>query len=113
MNKIPGIKDCLIVNLESEDGRDYMPLFVLLQEGVELNQSLINEIKGTLRSEYSPRHVPDELIAVPDIPYTISGKKLEAPVKKILMGFPLEKAANPGAMRNPESLDFIEVWGRR
>ena len=91
-----------------------MPLFVVLQPGIVLDDALCKKINGTLRSEYSPRHVPDEILVVPDIPYTISGKKLEAPVKKILLGMPIEKAANRGAMRNPESLSFfVEMAGKQ
>ncbi|MGH1366613.1 MAG: acetoacetate--CoA ligase [Calditrichia bacterium] len=106
LNSIAEIQDSLIVNLELSGGRHYMPLFVKLTHGCELNENLINLVKKTLRSTYSPRHVPDEIIPVSDIPYTISGKKLEAPVKKILMGIPIDRAANPDAMRNPETLDF-------
>jgi len=107
INKIPEIKDSLIVNLELEGGRHYMPLFVKLAEGQTLSDDLIQKVKKQLRNDYSPRHVPDELIEVPDIPYTISGKKLEAPVKKILLGRPPGKAANKDAMRNPDSLQFF------
>lgn len=114
LQQMPEVKDSLIVNLELKGGRHYMPLFVVMESGQVLDETLKGKIKKALRSEYSPRHVPDEIIEVSDIPYTISGKKLEAPVKKILMGMSLEKAANPGAMRNPESLDFFmefEVGG--
>lgn len=107
INKVKEVKDSLIVNLELSGGRDYMPLFVLLNEKEVLSDELKNKIKQTLRSEYSPRHVPDDIIEVPDIPYTISGKKLEAPVKKILLGKPEEKAANKDSMKNPESLAFF------
>ena len=107
INKIPEIADSLIVNLELEGGRHYMPLFVTLAEGQKLDDDLIQKVKKQLREDYSPRHVPDELIEVPDIPYTISGKKLEAPVKKILLGRPPGKAANRDAMRNPDSLQFF------
>ena len=107
VDKIAEIKDSLIVNIENADGSHYMPLFVVLNQGKELTDLVEIKIKKALRSTYSPRHVPDEIIAVPDIPYTISGKKLEAPVKKILIGMPLSKAANIGAVRNPESLDFF------
>ncbi|MEM6263952.1 MAG: acetoacetate--CoA ligase [Bacteroidota bacterium] len=107
VDQIPGIKDSLIVNLELEGGRHYMPLFVCPQPGHQVDEEMIKTIAAELRAAYSPRHVPDACIEVPDIPYTISGKKLEAPVKKILMGIHPEKAANPGAMRNPESLQFF------
>lgn len=111
LQQMPEVKDSLIVNLELKGGRHYMPLFVVMETGQVLDDKLKGKIKSALRSECSPRHVPDEIIEVSDIPYTISGKKLEAPVKKILMGMPLEKAANPGAMRNPESLDFFLAFG--
>ncbi|MFZ1400523.1 MAG: hypothetical protein WAS33_26720, partial [Candidatus Promineifilaceae bacterium] len=65
------------------------------------------EINQTLRRELSPRHVPDAIFQVQELPYTLSGKKLEIPVRRILLGHPVEKAANLGAMRNPESIDFF------
>ncbi len=110
VNKVNEIKDSLIVNLELSGGRHYMPLFVLMQEGKNLTDEIRDRIRRQLRTDYSPRHVPDEIIEVADIPYTISGKKMETPVKKILMGRPIDKAANKGAMRNPESLDFFEEF---
>jgi acetoacetyl-CoA synthetase len=113
INKIEDIKDSLIVNIEQPNGDHYMPLFVVLQEGVDLDDELIGKVKKQLRSDCSPRHVPDELIEVQEIPYTISGKKLEAPVKKILIGIPVEKAANKDSMRNPESLDFFIEFGKK
>ncbi|GJM31386.1 MAG: acetoacetyl-CoA synthetase [Saprospiraceae bacterium] len=107
INQIQEIKDSLVINLELSGGRHYMPLFVVLEEGQELDENLVKKINSTLRSMYSPRHVPDEILVVSDIPYTISGKKLEAPAKKILMGIAVNKAANRDAMRNPEALDFF------
>lgn len=107
LDSIPSLRDSLILNLELAGGKHFMPLFVMLQEGVSLTGALKKDIGDALRKAYSPRHVPDEIIAVADIPYTISGKKMEAPVKKILMGLPLEKAVNLGATRNPEALDFF------
>jgi acetoacetyl-CoA synthetase len=113
VNKVQTIKDSLIVNLELEGGQHYMPLFVLMNEGQMLTDEVKAELKTTLRQTYSPRHVPDDIIEVADIPYTISGKKLEAPVKKILLGHPVEKAANRDAMRNPETLDFFIDFAKR
>ncbi|MEM9984696.1 MAG: acetoacetate--CoA ligase [Bacteroidota bacterium] len=107
VNQVPAIADSLIVNLELAGGRHYMPLFVKMAAGKALDDAVVSQVKTRLREAYSPRHVPDELIVVPDIPYTISGKKLEAPVKKILMGISVDQAANPGAMRNPDSLTFF------
>lgn len=106
IDTFPEIKDSLIVNLELPNGDHYMPLFVLMEPGHELTDDLIKGIASALRSQCSPRHVPDKVIAAPDIPYTISGKKMEAPVKKILLGIPVEKAANRDSMRNPEALEF-------
>ncbi len=113
VHKVSGIRDSLVVHFERKDGSEFMPLFVLLEEGMELSEDLKKAIRRQLKEDLSPRHVPDEIIAVPDIPYTISGKKLEKPIKEILMGEPPGLAANPGAMRNPESLAFFVEWGRQ
>ncbi len=110
LNDIPEIEDGLIVNLELEGGRHYMPLFVKLRNGVRLDQALIMAIASALKAKCTPRHVPDDVIQVKDIPYTISGKKMEAPVKKILMGIATESALNKDAMRNPESLAFFKAF---
>lgn len=112
VDKIPFIKDSLIIHYQHPVKGDYMPLFVMMQSGQQLTDDIKKQIKTELRTECSPRHVPDEIIVVPDIPYTISGKKMEAPVKRILMGVNAEKAANKGAMRNPDSLDFYVKWAR-
>ncbi|MDX1666094.1 MAG: acetoacetate--CoA ligase, partial [Saprospiraceae bacterium] len=107
LHRIEEIEDSLIVNLEMGGGDHYMPLFVVPAEEAQLDEELKGKIKLALRSQYSPRHVPDEIIEVEEIPYTLSGKKLEAPVKRILMGMPLDKAANPDSMKNPDSLEFF------
>jgi acetoacetyl-CoA synthetase len=104
---LPEVLDSLVVDLEGLGGASYMPLFVVLREGVELDAALERKIKDAIRTALSPRHVPDAVIAVPDVPRTLSGKKLEVPVKKILMGVPVERAANPDSLRNPELLPFF------
>jgi acetoacetyl-CoA synthetase len=87
-----------------------MPLFVVLNEGAELDDDLKGRIKQSIRENTSPRHVPNEIFAVPDIPKTLNGKKLEVPVKKILSGTPPEEAASKDSLSNPESLDrFAEL----
>ncbi|NBC27428.1 MAG: acetoacetate--CoA ligase [Bacteroidetes bacterium] len=106
LDKINGINDSLIVNLEQEEGRDYMPLFVVLEKEIGLD-ILKPEILQKLKMEGSPRHVPDDIIEVPDIPYTLSGKKMEVPVKKALMGMDVSKVVNKDAMKNPESMEFF------
>jgi acetoacetyl-CoA synthetase len=107
VNKIEAIEDSLIVNLELDEGKHYMPLFVKMKDGFDLTDEVITRIATQLKTEYTPRHVPDEVIEVADIPYTISGKKMEAPVKKILLKMPIEKSINIDSMRNPESIDFF------
>jgi acetoacetyl-CoA synthetase len=90
-----------------------MPLFVVLQEGQELDEAMREKIKGKIRTSLSPRHLPDDIFAVSEIPCTLTGKKMEVPVKKILMGMPVEKAVNFGSMGNPQSMDyFIEMAAR-
>ena len=107
VNKIEEIEDSLIVNLELDEGKHYMPLFVKMKDGNALTEDIKTKINNQLKTEYTPRHVPDEIILVADIPYTISGKKMEAPIKKILLKMPLEKSINFDSMRNPESVDFF------
>lgn len=107
VEQLPEVRDSLIINIEKDGGDSWMPLFVALKPGHQLTDDLKQRIARQLRSDYSPRHVPDEIIEVPDIPYTISGKKLELPVKKILMGRPLEKSVNMGSVRNPEAFEFF------
>ena len=104
---LPEVLDSLVVDLEGLGGASYMPLFVVLREGVELDAALERKIKDAIRTALSPRHVPDAIFAIPDVPRTLSGKKLEVPVKKILMGVPVERAANPDSLRNPELLPFF------
>jgi acetoacetyl-CoA synthetase len=112
LDALPELKDSLIVNLERPDGTDWMPLFVTPAPGVVLDDALKNTIRQTLRTAYSPRHVPDAILEAPDIPYTISGKKMETPVKKILQGRALEKAYNKDSMRNPEAMEYFIQMGR-
>ncbi len=110
LHAIGEIEDSLIVNLERPDGSHFMPLFVVLKESVPLDGALVQRIKTQLRTDYSPRHVPDAIVATPAIPYTISGKKMEKPVKKILMGHPVEQAANKDSMRNPEAMEWYVAF---
>jgi acetoacetyl-CoA synthetase len=107
MDKIAEVKDSLIVCIDKPGGEFYMPLFVMLNTGEALTESLIKKIKHQLKTECSPRHVPDDVIDCSDIPYTLSGKKTETPVKKILMGRDPEKVVNAGSLRNPASLKFF------
>jgi acetoacetyl-CoA synthetase len=107
VDKVKGVKDSLIIHLEMEGGTDFMPLFVMLEDGVSLDDTLRKQINQTLRSEYSPRHVPDAIFEIPEIPYTLSGKKMETPVKKILLGKDPQHAAAKDSMKNPDSLEYF------
>lgn len=111
VNKVPGIKDSLIVNIEHENGEDFMPLFVMLNEGVKTND-IENRVKKNLKEDGSPRHIPDQIIAVDDIPYTLSGKKMEVPVKKVLMGMEAGQEMNKDAIRNPQAMEFFIEFGK-
>ncbi|MEO8347434.1 MAG: acetoacetate--CoA ligase, partial [Acidobacteriota bacterium] len=112
---IDGVAESLVVHLADGDGGPgALLLFVALNQGVALDDALRSRIAKALRNGLSPRHVPDEIHAVPAIPRTLNGKKLEVPVQRILSGDPLEKVANPGAMANPRSLDwFVELAAAR
>jgi acetoacetyl-CoA synthetase len=114
VDKITEVKDSLIICLEQKGGMFWMPLFVVMKDGQLLTDEIKQRISKTLRHDYSPRHVPDEIIEVADIPYTISGKKTETPVKKVLMGNDPVKVLNTGTLRNPSSMDaFIAMAGKR
>ncbi len=104
---LPEVVDSLIIGLELPNGGYYMPLFVVLKEGVDLDEDLKRRINTTIRSNFSPRHVPDEIHVVPAIPRTLSNKKMEVPVKKLFMGVPIEKAANIGATTNPQAVEYF------
>jgi acetoacetyl-CoA synthetase len=113
VEKVEEVQDSLVVDIHKPDGSAYMPLFVVLAEDAELDDDLKNRIKRSIRENASPRHVPNEILAVPDIPRTLNGKKLEVPVKKILSGTPPEQAASKDSLSNPESLDrFAELAER-
>ena len=104
---LPEISDALVIDTEGLDGEPYMALFLVLRPGYELDEALQNTIRTKLRRDLSPRHVPNEIIGVPQIPYTLSGKKMEIPVRQIMLGRAPEKAVNRGAMRNPKAIDYF------
>jgi len=103
------VLDSVVVHLEdAEGGAGELLLFVVLADGVELDDTLRGTIAAQLRTALSPRHVPDEIYQVSAVPRTLSGKKLEVPVKRILNGTPVDRAAARGALANPESLAAFE-----
>jgi acetoacetyl-CoA synthetase len=108
---VDDVVDALVVDVP-RDGRDWMPLFVVLREGTSLSDDLIAEIRRRIREDCSPRHVPDEIRQIDEVPRTLSGKVLEVPVKRILMGTPPEAAASRESLANPSALDyFIHLEG--
>lgn len=107
LDQIPEIEDALIINLESDDGNDTMPLFIVCKDK-HWSEDLKNRIRETLKKDGSPRHVPDQILQVPDIPYTLSGKKMEVPVKKLLMGMDISGHMNKDACRNPATLQYFK-----
>lgn len=107
VNEVEEIADSLIVCLDKSDGGHYMPLFVQMKPSTQLTDELVKKIKSTIRAAYTPRHVPDDIIEAPEIPYTISGKKTETPVKKVLMGKDISKSMNKDALKNPKAMDFF------
>jgi acetoacetyl-CoA synthetase len=107
VDKVSEVKDSLIICIERSTGEFWMPLFVVMKEGITLTDEIKIKINTTLRTDFSPKHVPDEIIVVPDIPYTVSGKKTETPVKKILMGKDPKEVVNAGSLSNPKSMDFF------
>src|SRR6266536_3064721 len=112
LESVPEVADALIVNLDLPGGGFFMPLFVTLAEVAVLAAALRGTIAGRLRSEYTARHVPDTIIAVPAIPATLTGKKMEVPVRKILLGARPDDAANRSAMANPQALDAFAEYAR-
>jgi len=107
VESLPEVADSLVVHLEA---RDELHLFVVPIAGIQLDEALCQRIRTALRTELSPRHAPDRIEAVPAIPRTLSGKKLEVPVKRILQGTPPDEAAARGALADPTSLDaFIAL----
>jgi acetoacetyl-CoA synthetase len=112
LESVPEISGALIVNLDLPGGGFFMPLFVTLDDGAVLDDALRAAITGRLRTQYTARHVPDRIIQVPAIPVTLTGKKMEVPVRKILLGVPPDQAANRNAMANPASLDAFAEYAR-
>jgi acetoacetyl-CoA synthetase len=110
---VPEVIDSVVVGVELPGGGYQMPLFVVLREGAELTDALRERIRAQIRSSFTPRHVPDVIVRVPAVPRTLSGKKLEVPIKRILLGEEATRVVNPGSLANPHSLDFFVEYARR
>jgi acetoacetyl-CoA synthetase len=108
VEELEEVKDSLVVHLEDDEGgAGELSLFVVLADGVELDEELRDRICRVLRSELSPRHVPDVIRAVPAIPRTLTGKKLETPVKRLLRGASPEEVASRDSLLDPTALDLF------
>jgi acetoacetyl-CoA synthetase len=115
VDSMPEIADSVVVHLEDtsgDGGAGELILLVACSDGVELDDELVGRIRSALRSELSPRHVPDVIDALPLIPRTLSGKKLEVPIKRMLLGMPAEQAASKDSLSDPAALDHVERWVR-
>jgi acetoacetyl-CoA synthetase len=107
---VDDVMDALVIDLPRDGTDGWMPLYVVLREGASLSDELIAEIKARIRADCSPRHVPDEIVQIAEVPRTLSGKVLEVPVKRILMGTPAAEAASRESLANPTALDyFVEL----
>ncbi|OGA19040.1 MAG: acetoacetate--CoA ligase [Betaproteobacteria bacterium RIFCSPLOWO2_02_FULL_66_14] len=107
VEELPEVKDSMVVDLEYLGRPSFMPLFVVLNPGVVLDDALKGRIREQIRSKASPRHVPSEIFEVNEIPRTLTGKKMELPVRKLLLGASAQEVASPDAMANPQSLAFF------
>lgn len=107
LESIPEVHDSLIVDIPINSEQSYMPLFIVVKEGTPFSEELKSHINKTIRQNCSPRHVPNEIISVNELPKTLNGKKIEVPIKKILMGIPVNQAVNSDSLLNPQSLQYF------
>jgi acetoacetyl-CoA synthetase len=105
---VDDVVDALVVDVDG-----WMPLFVVLREGAVLDEDLVARIRARIREDASPRHVPDEIVTIREVPRTLSGKVLELPVKRILMGTPPDEAASRDSLANPAALDFFVSYAQQ
>ena len=104
------VRDSLVVDLEYRGRSSTLVLFVVLEPGVRLDEALAERIRRAIREQLSPRHVPDVIHAIREVPRTLNGKKLEIPVRRVLLGVPVEEAVNLGAVANLSALDDVLAW---
>jgi len=109
----PDVLDSLVVDLEYLGQEPHMALFVVMRPGRALDEAMRNAIETRIRTGLSARHVPNAIVQIPEVPRTLSGKKMEVPIKKLLLGQPLDKVANRGSMANPSSLDWFAAYAER
>ena len=112
VEELSEVRDSLVIDLEYLGRPSFMPLFVALQPGKTLDPALVERIQQQIRTKASGRHVPDVVLQVDEIPRTLTGKKMEVPVRKLLLGAEAAKVASPDAMQNPASLDFFVEYAK-
>jgi acetoacetyl-CoA synthetase len=112
VERLPEVRDCVVVGIEQDDGGYWMPLFVDLEDGVELDEELHSKIVTAIRNGASPRHVPDDILVVPGVPRTLTGKRLEIPIKRILLGAAPADAVQQSSVDRPELFDSFVQYRR-
>ena len=112
VERMPEVRDCLVVGVEQDDGGYWMPLFVDLESGVTFDDELRSRIAAEIRHHASPRHVPDDILEVPGIPRTLTGKRLEIPIKRILLGAAPGEAVQQSSIDRPELLGAFVAYRR-
>ena len=113
VDSVDGVADSLVIDLEMLGRPSYMPLFVVTQPGVVLDDALQAAIRARIRAMLSARQLPDDIFVIDEVPRTLNGKKMEVPIKKILLGQPIAKAVNPGSMANPRALEYFVEFAKR
>jgi len=113
VEELPAVEDSLVIDTSAAGAEGKLLLFVVLSPDASV-EDVSAELKQRIRSQLSPRHVPDEITAIDEVPRTLNGKKCEVPVKRILAGVPLETAVSQGALKNPASMEpFLDIAGSR
>jgi acetoacetyl-CoA synthetase len=113
VDALPEIAGSLVIGAELPDGDYYMPLFVVLAAGAELSEDVTRRLRAAIRQQVSPRHVPDDIVETEAIPMTLTGKKLEVPIKRLLQGVAADQALNRATVANPDVLDWYVEFATR
>ena len=103
VEELPGVADSLVIDTSGVGGAGRLLLYLVLDEGVDVS-SVRDAVRSSIRHTLSPRHVPDEIVVIDEVPRTLNGKKCEVPVKRVLAGVPLEQAVSGGALKNPDAM---------
>ena len=113
VESLPEVLDSMVVDLEYLGRDSYMPLFVVLRDGQVLDEAMRSRINHAIKTALSPRFVPNDIFQVAEVPRTLTGKKQELPIKKLLLGQPIDKVVNRDAMANPGCLDWYVAFAQK